>query len=250
MFWEEVKRERKPSGKNGHGTWSFDGERRSVKVHEGRARMLGDPRIKRPRRVARFLPGLRSLRKLRKVSQRETLLDLFPEDSFGAEIGVWRGDFSERLLSEVRPARLHLIDPWRFESDSEYRCACYGGAVAKNQAEMDAIYEGVLRRFASEIQAGLVFVHRDSSAQVGMKFPDAYFDWVYIDGNHLYEYVKRDLEVFATKLKPGGVLAGDDYGARGWWKGGVTRAVDEFVAARGCKMRRLGRQFVLLPILR
>jgi SAM-dependent methyltransferase len=137
------------------------------------------------------------------------------------------------LLSEVRPARLHLIDPWRFESDSEYRGAWYGGTVAKNQTEMDTIYE-------------VVFVHRGPSAEVGMKFPDAYFDWVYIDGNHLYEYVKGDLEVFATKLKPGGVLAGDDYGARGWWKGGVSRAVDEFVAARGCKLWRLGRQFVLL----
>jgi len=221
-----------------------------VKVREGRAWILGDARVKRPRRAARFLPGLRSFRRRRKVWQRETLLDLLPEDSFGAEIGVWRGDFSARLLSEVRPARLHLIDPWRFESDSEYQCACYGGAVAKNQAEMDKIYEGVLRRFASEIDAGLVFVHRGPSAQAGMKFPDAYFDWVYIDGNHFYEYVKRDLEVFATKLKPGGVLAGDDYGAQGWWKGGVTRAVDEFVAARDCKVRRLGRQFVLLPILR
>jgi hypothetical protein len=200
------------------------------------------------RQAARYLPGRQFLRRVRRVfvgRERADLLNLLPEGSVGAEIGVWHGDFSSRLLSVVRPARLHLIDPWRFEAGSGYERAWYGGAVAKSQAEMDCIYEGVLRRFAHEIEAGLVFVHRGPSAQIGMQFDAAYFDWVYIDGNHLYEYVKRDLEVFAAKVKPSGLLSGDDYGARGWWEEGVTRAVDEFVAEGACKPVRLARQFVL-----
>jgi len=180
--------------------------------------------------------------------ERADLLNLLPKGSVGAEIGVWRGDFSSRLLSVVRPARLHLVDPWKFETSSGYERARYGGAVAKNQAEMDGIYETVLRRFAQEAETGVVLVHRGPSAQIGMQFDDAYFDWVYIDGNHLYEYVKRDLEVFATKVKPGGLLTGDDYGVRGWWEDGVTRAVDEFVAGSTCKPVRLRRQFVLRKV--
>ena len=203
------------------------------------------------RRDARRLRARRFLRRFRKVlvgDERVDLLNLLPKGSVGAEIGVWRGDFSSRLLSVVRPARLHLVDPWKFETSSGYERARYGGAVAKNQAEMDGIYETVLRRFAEEAETGVVLVHRGPSAQIGMQFDDAYFDWVYIDGNHLYEYVKSDLEVFETKVKPGGLLTGDDYGVRGWWEDGVTRAVDEFVAGSICKPVRLRRQFVLRKV--
>ena len=42
-----------------------------------------------------------------------------------------------------------------------------------------------------------------------------YFDWIYIDGNHTYEYVKQDLEGYRPKVKPGGYMAGDDYGTKG-----------------------------------
>jgi hypothetical protein len=201
--------------------------------------------------AARGPRARRVLRRFRKAfvgDERAELLNLLPEGSVGAEIGVWRGDFSARLLSFVRPARLHLVDPWKFETSSSYDGARYGGAVAKNQAEMDSIYETVLRRFAQEAETGVVVVHRGRSAQIGMQFDDAYFDWVYIDGNHLYEYVKRDLEVFATKVKPGGLLTGDDYGVRGWWEDGVTRAVDDFVAGSTCKPVRLRRQFVLRKV--
>jgi hypothetical protein len=209
------------------------------------------PSLPDARWVARRLRARRFLRRFRKVfvgDERADLLNLFPKGSVGAEIGVWRGDFSSRLLSVVRPARLHLVDPWKFETSSGYEGARYGGALAKNQAEMDRIYETVLRRFAQEAKTGVVLVHRGPSAQIGMQFDDAYFDWVYIDGNHLYEYVKRDLEVFAPKVKPGGLLTGDDYGVRGWWEDGVTRAVDEFVAESICEPVRLGRQFVLRKV--
>jgi hypothetical protein len=190
-------------------------------------------------------PFVRRIREVLVQDERGDLLNLLPKGSIGAEIGVWRGDFSSRLLQDARPARLHLVDPWKFEMGFDYERAWYGGAVAKNQAEMDGIYESVLRRFAKEVEAGVVLVHRGPSASIGMQFDDAYLDWVYIDGNHLYEYVKKDLEVFALKVKPGGLLAGDDYGVRGWWEHGVTRAVDEFVARGTFEPLRLGHVFVL-----
>ena len=36
-------------------------------------------------------------------------------------------------------------------------------------------------------------------------------DVVYIDGNHQYDYVMKDLAVWYDKLPSGGVLCGDDY---------------------------------------
>jgi Methyltransferase domain len=162
---------------------------------------------------------------------RKPLLEMLPKHSVGAEIGVHKGDFSAVILGVVSPTRFHLIDPWHHEDAPEYEGAWYGGQVKGGQAEMDARYEAVLERFGREIDAGTVVVHRSESAEVFASLPDDYFDWVYIDGNHLYEYVRQDLEWSLRKTKVDGLITGDDYREGGWWKGGVKKAVDEFIEA-------------------
>jgi predicted O-methyltransferase YrrM len=150
----------------------------------------------------------RALRPARSLPPRVRLLQRLPKGGVCAEIGVWRGDFSARILEVARPARLHLIDPWQAVAGEDYEGARYGGKLAEGQAEMDAVYAAVLERFG-----------------------DDELDFVYIDGNHRYEFVKADLEAYARKIRPGGLLAGDDYGIEGWWDDGVTRAVDEFIGS-------------------
>ncbi len=48
-------------------------------------------------------------------------------------------------------------------------------------------------KLSTKIKAGQVKIHRGYSTDILEQFPDEYFDWIYIDGNHLYEYVKNDL---------------------------------------------------------
>jgi len=179
-------------------------------------------------------------------SVRDDVLRKLGRGGVGAEIGVFRGDFSERILLIARPRRLHLIDPWKFEPGAAYDQSLYGRGHASGQAAMDAIHDSVRERFDHEIQVGTVVIHRSGSAEAAAQFDDGYFDWVYIDGNHLYEFVLRDLESYYPKVKPRGFIAGDDYGVEGWWHDGVTRAVDEFAARGGCDktLVRAG-QFVL-----
>ena len=50
-------------------------------------------------------------------------------------------------------------------------------------------------------------------------------------------------------VKPGGLIAGDDYGDAGWWENGVTKAVDEFAASGRCDAPTiLGSQFLFTKI--
>lgn len=169
-----------------------------------------------------------------------------PKRAVCAEIGVYEGAFSAMILKHTRPQKLHLIDPWKFEEDAVYEGACYGRARSKNQADMDHRYERVCRRFRRAIGRGIIEVHRASSAAAAARFDDAYFDWIYIDGNHVYEFVKYDLEAFYPKVRDGGMMAGDDYGVEGWWHGGVTKAVDEFVESRRwARVSITGTQFLL-----
>jgi Methyltransferase domain len=166
---------------------------------------------------------------------RDALLFEMARGGVCAEIGVFRGDFSERILRVAKPRRLHLIDPWKFEPNATYEKSLYGRGYAGGQAKMDAIYDSVRERFDHHIRNGTVVIHRTSSAEAANQFDDGYFDWIYIDGNHLHEFVLGDLETYYPKVKPGGCITGDDYGFEGWWKDGVTRAVDEFTERYGCQ---------------
>ena len=97
-----------------------------------------------------------------------------------------------------------------------------------------------------ERRKGVVEVHRQSSLEAAERFAAGELDFVYVDGNHRYEFVKADLEAYAPKIRAGGFLAGDDYGVEGWWDDGVTQAVDEFVRSGGASVVSLeDRQFLL-----
>ena len=182
----------------------------------------------------------------RHTDPRDFLLAMLPKDSIGAEIGVHKGDFSAQLLRAVTPRTLHLIDPWKFESSETYKDSWYGGKTGGGQGEMDARYEGVRQRFQQELASGRMAIHRDYSGDALGKLPDASLDWAYIDGNHLYEFVKQDLELCFAKVRPGGFITGDDYEEGNWWEGGVKKAVDEFIQQHPVKLLALqNAQFVL-----
>lgn len=182
------------------------------------------------RKVIRRVPGARQLAVVLGMSNRHFLLRMLPRDSIGAEIGVNKGDFSSQILRTVKPRELHLIDPWKHEESGAYEKALYGGELQGGQKEMDYRYRDVCRRFGRHIQSGRVIVHRGHSSDILKRFQDQYFDWIYIDGNHRYEFVVQDLELSFRKTRVGGYISGDDYGRKStWWDDGVERAVNEFI---------------------
>lgn len=164
-------------------------------------------------------------------TSRDFLLQALPKYSVGAEIGVNDGDFSERILEIVMPKKLYLIDPWHFESDEFYKITPYGSENVNGQNMMDKKYKYVQNKFNTEINKGKVIINRGFSEKILSEFDDEYFDWVYIDGNHLYDFVKKDLDFCLKKVKNSGFITGDDYYDGGWCDGGVKKAVDEFIAA-------------------
>jgi hypothetical protein len=177
---------------------------------------------------------------------RRFVLEMLPKNSVGAEIGVHQGGFSRQILKVVNPQELHLIDPWKYEESDIYKDARYGGKAKSGQADMDARFEAVRAKFEAEINAGQVIIHRGYSTDELQRFADESLDWVYIDGNHLYEFVKQDLELCFCKIKPGGYITGDDYTEGGWWQGGVKKAVDEFVKKEAIQLVTIRQgQFVL-----
>jgi hypothetical protein len=209
-------------------------------------------RIRRiPRRIKRrFAPSPPASPRAEAVRKREAerarMLSMLPAGGACAEIGTWRGDFAAVILADRQPSSLFLVDPWEYRTEEDYEQASYGGKMDGGQQALDAMHQSVVERFASEISGGQVTVLRQRSTDAARTFAPASLDWVYIDGDHSYEGVSADLEAYFAAVKPGGLMAGDDYGHEGsWFEDGVKRAVDEFAGRRGAGLELIGTQFVL-----
>lgn len=144
---------------------------------------------------------------------RDTLLKKMPKGSVVGEIGVDKGEFSRSIYNEAKPDKLHLIDIWNTERYN------------------DGKFQMVRQAFSNEIEEGRVQIHRKLSTEAVDDFDDNYFDWIYIDTDHSYETTRDELNLYAPKLKEGGIIAGHDYEQGNWittYRYGVIEAVHEF----------------------
>jgi hypothetical protein len=135
---------------------------------------------------------------------RGQLLANMPKGSIVAEIGVWEGHFSQRILDICDPAELHLIDPWMYMP--EFGNTGFGRK--KNEFLMEQKYHDVMEKFADDPR---VIIHRTTSDIALAGLPDGCLDWVYIDGNHNAPFVNNDLALCLQKVKANGKIAGDDF---------------------------------------
>ena len=173
-------------------------------------------------------------------SPRDELLSRLPRGKAGAEIGVWRGDFSAKILAVAKPSVLHLVDPWDFSP--QYPKRWYGGLIAKSQHDMDATFDGVVNRFKGDLR---VRIHRDRSADFFARFTEP-LDWVYIDGDHSLEAVLYDLRSAWRCVNPEGILCGDDLD---WVDADGTRpipaALATFTKETAANYSTVGNQFFI-----
>lgn len=166
-----------------------------------------------------------------------------PTGGVGAEIGVLKGRFSRILWQETRPSRLHLMDPWYLAgAEWEYQIP--------NRSTVDALI-GVLRQFRDELPSGAVQLHIGFDLDLLPGFPDHYFDWVYLDTTHKYDQTRDELQILKHKLKPNGILAGDDWHAEPEHVHyGVCVALREFVASEPWEFLYAGEEWDLQWALR
>ena len=145
----------------------------------------------------------------------------------GVEVGVAAGEFSELILRSWRGRLLISVDSWPWEpGDHEHRDA------------VERLFAEATERLGAYGERSEIW--RSDSAEAAERVPPRSLDFVYIDAQHDYDSVRRDIEAWFPRVRPGGILSGHDY-----WDGlhpsdgqyGVKTAVDEFCAARGLRVR-------------
>jgi len=113
------------------------------------------------------------------------------------EIGVRRGGTTFHLLDTIQDLTIYAIDT----DISQF----YSKSIKEKYGTRLVPIQGFSENVADQI-------------------PNNSIDIIFIDGNHSYEYVYKDIVKYSSKLKPAGLLTGHDIDYPG-----VNRAVKELV---------------------
>lgn len=127
------------------------------------------------------------------------------KDLVGIEIGVRDGWNSLDILETLSIKKLYLIDPYMAYEEYEES----GDDLRKFQKFLNTkkkIAVKALKKYKNKIKFVKMF-----SEEASKLFKNNSLNFVYIDGNHQYEFVKKDIELYYPKIKKGGIIGGDDY---------------------------------------
>ena len=120
------------------------------------------------------------------------------------EVGVYYGEHARSMNNELNIDNLYLIDPYTFYRDD------------KTQEDLDNAEWNAHRINKRGNEQWIKNIPYGAELRMNL-------DFLYIDGNHEYEAVKRDLELYSSFVKKGGIIAGHDIQGEG-----VSKAVLEF----------------------
>ena len=144
------------------------------------------------------------------MQNRIELLKRLPKGGVVAEVGTDEGKFAAQILTIAEPLKLHV-----FELD-----------VTRIKPE----------NLQAPILAGRCKIHAGDSSESLAAMPDGFFDWIYIDGDHSYSGVRKDIQAAVPKLKKSGLLVFNDYtvwSISSMGRCGVAKAVNEFAVQEG-----------------
>lgn len=134
------------------------------------------------------------------------------------ELGVHRGEFSDFMLRHLDFQKMFLIDSWSAEQVMKTYCnfestpyyiepyesfSEFFGGPTTQQSTFDATHNYTLERFKGNEKIEII---KSDSFTILEKFDDKSLDLIYIDANHQYEYVLRDLMYWSKKVSDDGFI--------------------------------------------
>lgn len=124
----------------------------------------------------------------------------------GVEVGSWKGIYANQILRHWS-GKLYLVDVWKNLDIGVY-------SDQSNQFD----YKNIIIDCIDNIKnhEDRCFMIRCDSKNAAELFDDESLDFVYIDANHKYEFVKEDISLWYPKVRKGGIVAGHDYLKLDW----------------------------------
>ena len=148
------------------------------------------------------IPGWFSYQKL-----YDDIVNKLPTHSNIVEVGSWFGKSTNYLANKIKESGKKInfttIDTFKGSLDEELHkktMEVFDNDIYTEFMDNTLIYDNVDN----------INVIKDTSTSAAKNFVNNSLDFVMIDGGHSYEDVKSDIATWFYKVKPGGVIAGDD----------------------------------------
>tara|TARA_R100001530_G_C4268081_1_gene142344 strand:- start:16 stop:606 length:591 start_codon:yes stop_codon:yes gene_type:complete len=149
-----------------------------------------------------------------------------------AELGVFDGYTMRTILEKCdKLEELVGIDTWAHPET--FSCLAPKGERSRlvyEECDHDANYKLTMKNIEESGNTQPANVLKMTTCEAAQLYEDGYFDLIFIDADHSYEGVKKDIETWYSKVKKGGVVAGHDFS----WAG-VQRAIAETVGLPNVK---------------
>ena len=176
---------------------------------------------------------------IKRLNNRKWILKYPKKNAVGAEIGVFRGHFSEYLIEILSPKRIYLVDPWTTIGES------FGWGVNSPYTGFGKLttkfaYEDTQRRVAKFKDTDTRLI--ETTATVFLNNIEEKLDWVYLDASHLFKATFNELMLIDKVLNDDGYIIGDDWRQdRNNKHHGVFRAVNEFIKIKDYEFVAAGK---------
>ena len=137
------------------------------------------------------------------------------------EVGAWFGKSTNYMGSKIAQSEkdilFYAVDTFKGTPDEDIHTSI-----------VNKFHGDIFQEFMDNVVLSDNLEHilpiKDTSLNASALFAPASVDFVMIDAGHSYNDVMADLHTWWRKVKPGGILAGDDYGVFP----GVTDAANDF----------------------
>jgi hypothetical protein len=125
-----------------------------------------------------------------------------------AEVGVYRGDFAADILHRCEGlTTYYMVDPWRHLSD-------WNKPANHENAVLEEFFLETSAK--TDFAAAKRVILRGKTTEVIEQIADGELDFAYIDADHTLKGIAIDLIRVYPKVRPGGMIGGDDFTRSVW----------------------------------
>jgi hypothetical protein len=147
-----------------------------------------------------------------------------------AEVGIGYGTHAKYVLKTTSVSNLILVDPMKYYPNDGFATDIMSKIPEVVGNNFNELYD-LIKKELSLWNDRYTWFRTESLNITEKQVPNESLDCVFIDGDHSYEAVRKDLDFWWQKVRSGGQLLGDDY-----WMVDVAKAVHEFAEAHNLKV--------------